>query len=65
MFVLRSRNALNYGKELLDDALDHAVRDDYKALSRMVSSARELTATAVNAVAELVVKVDCLNSKNE
>lgn len=65
MFVLRSRDALNYGKELLDDALDHAVRDDYKALSRMVSSARELTATAVNAVAELVVKVDCLNSKNE
>lgn len=65
LLVQRSRDALTYGKELLDDALDHAVRDDYKALSRMVSSARELTATAVNAVAELVVKVDCLNSKNE
>lgn len=65
LFVQRSRDALTYGKELLDDALDHAVRDDYKALSRMVSSARELTTTAVNAVAELAVKVDCLNGKNE
>lgn len=65
LLVQRSRDALTCGKELLDDAFDHAVRDDYKALSRMVSSVREVTTIAVNAVAELVVKVDCLNSKNE
>lgn len=64
-FVQRSRDALTYGKELLDDALDHAVRDDYKALAKMVSAARELTVTAAKAVAELAVKVDCLNGKNE
>lgn len=64
-FVQRSRDALTYGKELLDDALDHAVRDDYKALAKMVSAAREQTVTAAKAVAELVVKVDCLNGKNE
>lgn len=64
-FVQRSRDALTYGKELLDDALDHAVRDDYKALAKMVSAAREQTVTAAKAVAELAVKVDCLNGKNE
>lgn len=65
LFVQRSRDALTYGKELLDDALDHAVRDDYKALAKMVSAARELTVTAAKAVAELAVKVDCLNGKSE
>ena len=65
LFVQRSRDALTYGKELLDDALDHAVRDDYKALAKMVSAARELTVTAAKAVAELAVKVDCINGKSE
>lgn len=65
LFVQRSSAALTYGKELLDDAFDHAARDDYKALAKMVSAARELTVTAAKAVAELAVKVDCLNSKNE
>lgn len=65
LYIKRSSEVITFGKELLDDALDYAVRDDYKALAKMVSAARELTVTAANAVAELAVKVDCLNGKSE
>lgn len=65
LYIKRSSEVITFGKELLDDALDHAVRDDYKALAKMVSAARELTVTAAKAVAELAVKVDCLNGKSE
>lgn len=61
LYIKRSSEVITFGKELLDDALDYAVRDDYKALAKMVSAARELTVTAAKAVAELAVKVDCIN----
>ena len=61
LYINRSREVITFGKELLDEALDYAVRDDYKALAKMVSAARELTVTAAEAVAELAVKVDGLN----
>ncbi|WP_302613795.1 hypothetical protein [uncultured Bacteroides sp.] len=65
LYINRSREVITFGKELLDEALDYAVRDDYKALAKMVSAARELTVTAAEAVAELAVAVDRLNDKNE
>lgn len=65
VFIKRSHVAITSGKELLDDALDHASRDNYKALAKMVSTARDLTVTAKKAVAELEVMVDELNCKNE
>lgn len=64
-FVQRSRDALTYGKELLDDALDHATRVDHKPLTRRISSARELTITAINAVAELAERADNTLKGNE
>lgn len=64
-FVQRSRDALTYGKELLDDALDHAVRADFKPLSRRVSTVRELTTTAVNHIAELTEDLNAMTAENE
>lgn len=58
LFVQRSRDALTYGKELLDDALDHAVRYDYKPLIRRLRTARELAITAVDGIAELAERAD-------
>lgn len=64
-FVQRSRNALTYGKKLLDDALDHAVRADFKPLSRRVTVARGLTVTAVNHIAELTEELNAITKEDE
>lgn len=64
-FVQRSRDALTYGKELLDDALDHAGRADFKPLSRRVATARELTITAVNHIAELTADLNAMTAEDE
>lgn len=64
-FVQRSRDALTYGKELLDDALDHAVRADFKPLVRRVTTTRELTVTAVNHIAELTEELNAITKEDE
>lgn len=64
-FVQRSRDAITYTKELLDDALDHAVRTDFKPLVRRVTTAREFTVTAVNHIAELTEELNAMTAKNE
>lgn len=63
--VQRSHDAITYGKELLDDALDHAVRADFQPLYRRVSTVRELTITAVNHIAELTEKLNAMTAENE
>lgn len=64
-FVQRSRDALTYGKELLDNALVHAVCADFKPLSRRVTTAREFTVTAVNHIAELTEELNVITAKDE
>lgn len=64
-FVQRSRDAITYTKELLDDALDHAVRTDFKPLVRRVTTAREFTVTAVNHIAELTEELNAMTAENE
>lgn len=64
-FVERSRDALTYGKELLDDALDRATRADLKAVSEKVSTAKALTKAALNHIADLTAELNALPEENE
>lgn len=64
-FVQRSRDAITYGKELLDDALDHAVRADFKAQSEKISTAKALTAAALNHIEELTTELTAQTVEKE
>lgn len=64
-FVQRSRDALTYGKELLDDALDRATRANFKPLVRRVSTARELTVKAANYIADLTEEMNAMTEEDE
>lgn len=64
-FVQRSRDALTYGKELLDDALDRATRADLKAMSEKVSTAKALTKAALNHIADLTAELNALPEEDE
>lgn len=58
LFVQRSREVLTYGKELLADAFDHAVRADFKAQSEKISTAKALTGAALNHIAGLTTELN-------
>lgn len=64
-FVKRSSDALTYGKELLDDALDRATRADLKAVSEKVSTAKALTKAALNHIADLTAELNALPEEDE
>ena len=64
-FVQRSLDVLTDGKELLDDALDHATHSGFKPLVRRVSTARELTIKAANYIAELTKEINAMTEENE
>lgn len=64
-FVQRSRDALTYGKELLNDALDRATRADLKAVSEKVSTAKALTKAALNHIADLTAELNALPEEDE
>lgn len=58
LYINRSRELITFGKELLDDALDHAVHYDYKPLIRRLRTARELAIKAVDGIEELAERAD-------